>query len=179
MVVAALIPLLGLTIAQLDIFTLDYFNRATRSMIPEQEIEIAFGSLERDILVAKAVTVYSDGGTWASPVAPATTGDGIEVTLDDNNTPLDATDDDRIRYSLNGDTIVREYEIDGTGFDLGQIVARDVTVLQFTQAVNQPPATENLPAPANVIRVRISATLRQLTVDRTRYITSRAMSAIP
>ena len=186
MVVVALIPLLGFTVTQLDIFTRDYFNRSTRSMISEQEVEIALGAIARDILNARSITVYSDGGTWSTPVTLLSpTGNGIQMIIDDNNDiPPNPNNDDGIRYWFDNatGTIRRSYAVNfvsGGVFDAGQIVSRGVTLFELTQTVNPPASTENLPPPKNVIRVRIRAVVGQTAVERTRYVTSRALRGAP
>ena len=187
MVVVVLIPLLGFTIAQLDIFTQEYFNRITRGMVSEQEVEIAFGMIAKDILTARSITVYTDGGTWASPATPGSLGNGIVMVVDDDHDlPPNSNNDDVIRYWFDtvAGTIVRQYDVNGSGTFNDQIIARNITLLEFTQTVAQPPATENLETltlqiPQNVVRVRINANLRQVVIGRTRYITSRSLSAIP
>ena len=181
LVIVLLIPILGLTVAQLDLFTQNYFIRTTREMISEQEIEIAFGTMAKDIVVANSITVHPDGGTWAAfPVTPGTTGNGIKVSIDDNNTPQNLADDDVIRYSVDAtNRLVREYQVNGAGAFTPQTIARNVTTLAFTQTVNQlaPILPENLPPPSNVIQVRINAAVGSSAVNRIRYITSRAKDA--
>lgn len=180
MMVVLLIPIVGFTVVQLDFLTHTYFYRTTRGMISEQEVEIALGAIARDVVAARAIAVCDLA--WV-PVAVGATESYLELVVDDNNDiPPDPTNDDVIRYSLDTvtGTILRQYDTDSSGvFDFGQVIARNVTGLEFTQTTEQPPATENLPTPQNVVRVRVVATFGQTTVDRTRYVTSRAMRAIP
>ena len=185
LVVVLLIPLLGLTIVQLDMFVQNYFTRTSRSMISEQEVEIALGAIAQDILIAQSITVYNGGWALADQVALGTAGDRLELIIDDDHDiPPDPTNDDGIRYWYDGATrtIIRSYAVDrgsGGSFDVGQIIARNIDLLELTQTVRQPPSVENLPAPQNVIRARVRALFGQTAVERIRYITSRALRAIP
>lgn len=183
LVVVALIPLVGLTLVQIDLLTQNYFNRTTRNMIPDQEVELALAAMERDVFVARSIIVFQGG--WnpvTNRVAPGVEGDRMELLIDDDNgtaggnTPFDNDDDDLIRYWRNGATVERLYAVDGGTFEAPQIVARHMNALELIQTVNQSPSSppESLPPPQNVIRATVRAVLGQTTVERTRYITSRA-----
>lgn len=179
MIAVALIPLLGLTAVQLDFLIQNYFNRATRSMVPEQEVELALSAMAKDVVTARTLTVYD--GDWLTVVPDDSPGPGdrMELVVDDDNgipnghTPEDETDDDRIRYWMNGTTIERLYAVDAGGFDGGQEIATHIQSLGLVQ-----PTGEAL-QPQNVIRATVTATLGQATVQRTRYMASRALPAFP
>ena len=177
LLVAVLIPILGLTLVQLDLFTEYSFKRMTDRMLPEQEVETALGFMERDVSKAVSVTVYNDPG-WSVVVPPgnATPGDRVQITINDNNTPLSTTDDDRVRYSISAGTILRQYSVNGGAFDAGQVVARNITVLSLLQTVEQTALPQQ---PQNVLRATVTAVLGGATVTRTRFITSRALRAAP
>lgn len=171
LVVALLIPLIGLAIVQLDFFSHNYFHRTTHAMVSEQEVEMSLGAMARDITMAHSLEVWAGG----VPVLVGTAGDSLFLTLDDDITPEDSTDDDEVEYRLNGGSLIREYVVmPGPAPLPDQTIARNVTALVVMQTID-----EAALLPRNVIRATVSATSQGVEVTRTRYMASRVLSAPP
>ncbi len=174
LVVILLIPLLGLTVVQLDMLTENYFNRASRSMITEDEAEIALNFMERDVGVALNITVYSDAACTVA-VPPGTTGLCMQLVTDDSHdVPPDPTNDDNIRYSFSGGAILRDYQVvdpPARPWEAPQTIARNISGFELVQTL------DGGFIPQNVIRATVIASLQGTTATRQRYMTSRLMHA--
>lgn len=165
-----LIPLVALTLYHLNFFVDQSFRRTTVRMLPEHEVEIALGYMAKDVVAANSVVVTSGG----VPVAVGTRGDGITLTIDDNNTSTDFSDDDQIIYALTvTNTLTRQYtEFPLVGTSV-KTVARNITALQLVQDANE----ASLPFPRNVVQATVTATIGGMSKTETRLMSSRMLRA--
>src|SRR3989338_4950142 len=89
LIVILLIPLLGMTILQVEMVVQNYFNRISADGLVDQEAELALGFLEKDIV--QSVTLAVCDAAW-NPVPVGTTENRLELTIDDTrDIPQDTT----------------------------------------------------------------------------------------
>jgi len=169
-----LIPLIGLTMAHLNILTDNFFRQVTLTQQAEQEVEGALGFVGKDMVRARSLTVYSGGWGSGFQVPIGTPGDRMEMTVDDDNDiPSNAANDDMIRYSTSGTTIVRDYMVRPFGGWISQTVARNVSSLSLVQTLDETLTSQN------VMKATVGAAVGGRSVQRTRYIASRTLRTAP